>query len=176
MADRSAELARAWLAKARHDLENARLLILQEKRLLDIAAYHCQQAAEKALKAYLTAKDCVFPKTHILETLLASCIPFHSSFATLQSACEKLTPLAGANSATPATSPSPRRRKRRTHCAWRKKSIAFANKSSRGDESLSRSEDGRWELEGDAGGMKTPGFVLPHLRFFQLPTTKYDDL
>jgi HEPN domain-containing protein len=55
----SLDLAQGWLAKARNDLEAARLLIHDEKRLLDIAAYHCQQAAEKALKAWLIAKEII---------------------------------------------------------------------------------------------------------------------
>ncbi len=46
-----------------------------------------------SLKAYLTAKDCIFPKTHILEKLLDLCLPFNGSFAQLQPACERLTPM-----------------------------------------------------------------------------------
>jgi HEPN domain-containing protein len=91
---RSAELAAAWRAKAGHDLENARLLIVEQRRLLDIAAYHCQQAGEKSLKAYLTAKEQIFPKTHILEKLLDLCLPLEGAFESLRAGCEKLTPLA----------------------------------------------------------------------------------
>jgi HEPN domain len=36
---------------------------------LDTAVYHCQQAAEKALKAFLTARDIAFEKTHNLVAL-----------------------------------------------------------------------------------------------------------
>ena len=94
MANRSAELAGAWLAKAQHDLQNASLLIVEQRRLLDIAVYHCQQAGEKSLKAYLTAKEQLFPKTHILENLLDLCLPLEVSFKRLRPACEALTPLA----------------------------------------------------------------------------------
>jgi HEPN domain-containing protein len=37
----------------------------------DVAIYHCQQAAEKAIKAWLVFRDSPFPKTHDLEALLA---------------------------------------------------------------------------------------------------------
>lgn len=42
---------RQWLFKARHDLRSAKRLFTDEPPILDTAAYHCQQAAEKALKA-----------------------------------------------------------------------------------------------------------------------------
>lgn len=94
MTPESLDLARAWLVKAASDLEAARLLIVREKRLLDIAAYHCQQAAEKALKGYLTSQGIIFPKTHELEELLALCLPAAPDFEQWRDACERLTPLA----------------------------------------------------------------------------------
>jgi hypothetical protein len=38
------------LIKAQHDLQAARALANQTSPLLDVAIYHCQQAAEKAIK------------------------------------------------------------------------------------------------------------------------------
>jgi len=64
-------LARAWMQKARSDFASARLLITGPERHLDTGVYHCQQAAEKALKAVLTAFATPFPKTHNLTELLA---------------------------------------------------------------------------------------------------------
>ncbi len=93
MDDRKAELIAAWLLKARHDLETARLLIYKEKRLLDIAAYHCQQAGEKALKGYLTQRDIVFPKTHSLVQLLNLIVPVAPHFSPLKQHAQVLTPL-----------------------------------------------------------------------------------
>ena len=52
-----AELARQWLLKAEHDVASAERLIAGDPPYLDTAVYHCQQAAEKALKAYLTRND-----------------------------------------------------------------------------------------------------------------------
>ena len=41
----------AWLAKAASDIGAAHSLILGAERHLDAGVYHCQQAAEKSLKA-----------------------------------------------------------------------------------------------------------------------------
>ncbi|HEY7294444.1 MAG TPA: HEPN domain-containing protein [Dehalococcoidia bacterium] len=46
------ELVRGRLIKGRHDLLIADLAS-RNPELRDVAVYHCQQAAEKALKAYL---------------------------------------------------------------------------------------------------------------------------
>lgn len=94
MAPESLELARAWLAKAHSDLATARLLINGEEKYLDTGSYHCQQAAEKALKGWLTACEILFPKTHSLEDLLALCVPGDPAFAHFRHHAEELTPLA----------------------------------------------------------------------------------
>jgi HEPN domain-containing protein len=96
MSPESIELARMWLAKARSDLATAHLLIKGEEKHLDTGSYHCQQAAEKALKAWLTRQEVVFPNTHSLEDLLAICIPSAPAFGQFQGHAEQLTPLATA--------------------------------------------------------------------------------
>ncbi len=63
------EDARAWLAKADLDLRAARGDLALEPPLLGDAAFHCQQAAEKALKAVLSLHDVPFRKTHDLGEL-----------------------------------------------------------------------------------------------------------
>lgn len=58
-----------WLAYARRDLAAAQVL---QQGLTDLAlqsAFHAQQAAEKAVKAVLTARSIVFPLTHNIRTL-----------------------------------------------------------------------------------------------------------
>jgi HEPN domain-containing protein len=62
--------------------------------LLDTAVYHCQQAAEKVLKAYLTAHGVVFSKIHLLSPILSLCADIDSSFVELSDSAELLTPLA----------------------------------------------------------------------------------
>ena len=52
----------AWLVKADDDLRVARLLILEENALCAAGVYYCQQAAEKAIKAWLTYLDIISPK------------------------------------------------------------------------------------------------------------------
>jgi hypothetical protein len=62
MSPESLILAQAWLKKASSDLAAASILIHGEQKHLDVGSYHCQQAAEKAIKAYLTARETLFPK------------------------------------------------------------------------------------------------------------------
>lgn len=50
--------------RADHDLRSARALASLADPLLDTAIYHCQQAAEKSVKAWLQGQDAPFPKTH----------------------------------------------------------------------------------------------------------------
>jgi HEPN domain-containing protein len=50
MAYAKRELVRAWLIKARHDLDTARQISGLPDGHLDAAIYHCQQAGEKAAR------------------------------------------------------------------------------------------------------------------------------
>ena len=52
-----ADEIRAWLPKGRHDLQSAEWLQARPDPLCKAAAFHCQQASGKALKAYLTWHD-----------------------------------------------------------------------------------------------------------------------
>lgn len=94
MSPESRDLARAWMTKAISDLASAHILITGQEKHLDTGSYHCQQAAEKALKAWLTAREIVFPKTHSLEEVLALAIPSDGAFAQFERHCQELTPLA----------------------------------------------------------------------------------
>jgi HEPN domain-containing protein len=87
-------LVLGWLAKAEDDLRVARLLITEQNCLYAAGAYHCQQAAEKALKAWLTCHDIVFPKTHDLEALLHLCRTQEPGFGAYAEHARVLTPLA----------------------------------------------------------------------------------
>jgi HEPN domain-containing protein len=57
------ELAGEWLGKADVDLSAASVL-LSVGELYEVVAFHAQQAAEKALKALLVARQVEFTKTH----------------------------------------------------------------------------------------------------------------
>ena len=55
---------RGWLGKAKEDLQAAKQLLRPSKALSSAAIFHCQQAAEKALKGFLAWPDVPFRKTH----------------------------------------------------------------------------------------------------------------
>lgn len=46
-----------WVLKAEDDIESARTLAALAKPKRDVVCFHCQQAAEKYLKALLQAMD-----------------------------------------------------------------------------------------------------------------------
>ncbi len=94
MDDAKADEIRTWLLKALHDLQSAEWLLVRPDPLCSAASFHCQQAGEKALKAYLTWCDEPFDRTHSLVALIAICLPFDASFGMLRSAATALTPYA----------------------------------------------------------------------------------
>jgi len=57
-----------WLRKAEKDLKWAEAMLLEQD--LDYSTFHSQQAAEKSLKAVITALKIQPPKTHDIEKLL----------------------------------------------------------------------------------------------------------
>lgn len=90
------EIVRDWLTRASHDLRAARVLAALEEPLLDAAIYHCQQAGEKAVKAWLQANDTPFPKTHDIADLVERAAGLHGDFGKLAQAAAVLTPYASA--------------------------------------------------------------------------------
>ncbi len=64
---------KAWLAKAASDIRSAEVAAAAEPPLLSDAAFHCQQAVEKALKGFLAWHDRPFRKTHSLVELGGQC-------------------------------------------------------------------------------------------------------
>ncbi len=59
-----------WVHKAEEDCETATTLIRKRKRPTPNAVcFHCQQCAEKYLKAFLVQQRVVFSKTHDLREL-----------------------------------------------------------------------------------------------------------
>lgn len=59
-----------WLQEAKNDLAAAKNL--GQAKLYALACFHCQQAAEKALKATLIKTTGEFPKSHSLRQLAIS--------------------------------------------------------------------------------------------------------
>src|SRR5687767_11827175 len=84
----------AWVQKAEHDLTAVRVLAAASTDVpWDIVVFHCQQAAEKYLKALLVAHDHDVPKIHDLERLLQLCAAFQPSLSSLTADCRRLTQL-----------------------------------------------------------------------------------
>ena len=71
----------AWLQKASHDLETAQRALRGGHPITDTAAYHCHQAAEKALKAFLASRSEPLARTHDLMDLLTRCAAVDARFA-----------------------------------------------------------------------------------------------
>ena len=88
------ELARIWLLKAHSDLHTAIQIGGLPDGHLDVGIYHCQQAAEKALKGFLVARETSFEKIHDLEKIITQAIELEPSFAGLKIEAESLTPYA----------------------------------------------------------------------------------
>jgi HEPN domain-containing protein len=84
----------AWLDRADRDLLLARRALEGPLPLGEGTAYHSQQAAEKALKAYLTARQQAFPRTHDLLSLVNDCSVSDPDFARFQQSARILTPYA----------------------------------------------------------------------------------
>jgi HEPN domain-containing protein len=72
------------LATAKHLYENMRPMPLE------IICYHCQQSAEKALKAYLIFLRLKPPKTHDIILLRNECEGIDKSFETIAENCINL--------------------------------------------------------------------------------------
>ena len=91
--DEKLRLAWEWMGKALVDLWTAERMS-QPPELPDIVAYHCQQAMEKVLKAFLVWNDQPFRRTHELLELVQQCEPLDGAFAGLEDAARILDPYA----------------------------------------------------------------------------------
>ncbi len=85
---------REWLERAHEDLREAEHKLTATPPLLRGALFHCQQAAEKALKAFLTAHERPFGKTHDLDILGRAVTAIDSTFSSVVDRAVDLTPFA----------------------------------------------------------------------------------
>ena len=90
------ELVRDWMTRASHNLRSARLLAAADDPPLDTAIYHCQQAAEKSIKAWLQGQDIPFRKTHDAADLVKQACGSNPEFAQFEMAASVVTPYASA--------------------------------------------------------------------------------
>jgi HEPN domain-containing protein len=96
MASDAARVAdtRGWLRRAAADLRGADIDLAADPPLIGDAVFHCQQAAEKALKAFLAWHDAPFRKTHDLAEIGQQCVTLDSSLEPLCRSAEGLTAFA----------------------------------------------------------------------------------
>lgn len=88
------ELVQGWLIKARNDLLTGQRALSGDPSIPDMAAFHAQQALEKALKAVLVMREIDPPRTHVIETLLARCGSIDPRLDELADSCAWLTDFA----------------------------------------------------------------------------------
>ena len=88
----SAGWSSEWLEFARMDLSAAEYLLTMHPLPIEIICYHCEQAAEKFLKATLVQFDREPPKTHDLIQLCKLCCEIDAQFEQIADACIELTP------------------------------------------------------------------------------------
>lgn len=79
-----------WLQKARNDFLSARILMKHDPPVLDMGSFHCQQAVEKVLKAFLAWKAVRFEKVHSLTYLMDLCETEESGFKSLRERFDRL--------------------------------------------------------------------------------------
>jgi HEPN domain-containing protein len=85
------EITSEWVAKAEGDYRSAEaLLTLLEIPEIDTACFHCQQCAEKYIKAFLIEHEVDFPRNHDLVRLMMLCLKVDKSFETIHDHLRKL--------------------------------------------------------------------------------------
>ena len=82
------------MTKAFSDLDTAKQIGGLPNGHLDAGIYHCQQAAEKALKAFLIFHGQPFERIHDLQKIIEQAIRMEPGFGNHAEAAEALTPYA----------------------------------------------------------------------------------
>lgn len=83
MNEATKEFVVQWMKKADEDLLVVKKLTEFEMVALSSVCFHCQQAVEKYLKAYLISKGKEIKKTHNIEFLLSECEDFDPDFGSI---------------------------------------------------------------------------------------------
>ena len=81
-----------WIKYATDDLEVVNILTSHNPPKLEIICYHCQQSAEKMLKAFLVFSNVRPPKKHELDLLCDMCEDIDNSFINIADICDRLNP------------------------------------------------------------------------------------
>lgn len=82
-----------WVRKAEEDYTAATALVRRRKNPTPGAvSFHCQQCAEKYLKAFLVQGGVIFPKTHDLLDLHKRCVTINADFEQIAHLLDLLNP------------------------------------------------------------------------------------
>ena len=85
------EVTKEWIFKVEGDYRSAEALLHEiEIPEIDSTCFHCQQCAEKYVKAYLTEHDVEFPRNHDLVRLLELCLKADESFEKIRNNLRRL--------------------------------------------------------------------------------------
>src|SRR5947209_7705114 len=85
---------REWVRKAEADHVTARRSSRGKTPLHDVVCFHCQQCAEKYVKALLEELGLSVPKTHDLDDLLTLLLPHHPTLRSVRRGLGFLTQFA----------------------------------------------------------------------------------
>ncbi len=88
------KIAKQWLAKAKNDLLNADNNLKADEVPYDTVCFHCQQSAEKLLKAYLVGMGESYPISHDLFLILEKVLFIDNDAGSLRDALSILMPYA----------------------------------------------------------------------------------
>lgn len=86
------DFVQQWLNKAEGDLVAAEILLASETYDYSPCVFHCQQAAEKFIKAYLVRHQIEFRKIHDLDQLLRLASQAEPALQEELASCGWLTP------------------------------------------------------------------------------------
>ena len=81
-----------WVKYANKDLAVVNILFSHHPLQLEIICYHCQQSAEKMLKAFLVYSGVHPAKTHKMIDLLDECENIDDEFTKIFDNCNRLDP------------------------------------------------------------------------------------
>ncbi|MCJ7578424.1 MAG: HEPN domain-containing protein [candidate division Zixibacteria bacterium] len=86
-----AELINSWIDKANKDLLTAEHELSFPNVVTESVCFHCQQAVEKYLKAYLVFLSITFAKTHEIGELITKCESKDKEISVFKEEADKLT-------------------------------------------------------------------------------------
>jgi len=79
-----------WVKYGDMDLESAKYLLNMKPIPYEVICYHCQQAVEKYIKAYIVSRDEELNKIHDLIELNKICKKHNKNFENIDTMCSEL--------------------------------------------------------------------------------------